>query len=444
LTKKNIKCIHFAKLYFIKTYASEKKVLKETSTMNENVDKSNLPGPLDGIKIVECAIWHAGPGASAILGDMGAEVIKIETMAGDPERLAKQLGSVKFDVDADEEWSFLFELSNRNKKGICLDIKSGPGREILDRLVASADVFLTNLRNSTKPKLRIDYESLKKINPDIIHASVSGFGLEGPFSDVGGFDPMGQAISGMLYLTGDDEPVMLQTVVLDQMTSITASHAIMTALFYRERHGIGQEVHVSLYSSALWLTHANLLATGIMKKNPVEKWDRFKNTPLRNCFKCKDGKWIMGTNNPEEKFWERFCDLTGKPELKNDPRYKDTENRVKNAAALVADYDDLFATRTRDEWIKLFRDNGFMYAPVQRIEEVLEDPQAIENQYVVDFDHPILGKVKIPGYPVTFSANRAGTVRQAPGLGEHTDLVMKDMGYDDNEIQALKKSHVIK
>ncbi len=213
-----------------------------------------LPGPLEGIRVVEYAIWHAGPGASAILGDMGAEVIKIETLSGDPERSAKQLGSVKFDVQGNSDWSFLFELSNRNKKGICLDIQTPQGREIFHRLVKTADVFLTNLRNSTKPRLGIDYESIRKINPQIIHAGVSGFGVKGPFSDVGAFDPMGQAVSGMLYLTGDDEPVMLQTVVLDQMTSITASHAILTALFYRERHGIGQEVHVSLYSSALWLT----------------------------------------------------------------------------------------------------------------------------------------------------------------------------------------------
>jgi crotonobetainyl-CoA:carnitine CoA-transferase CaiB-like acyl-CoA transferase len=228
------------------------------------------------------------------------------------------------------------------------------------------------------------------------------------------------------------------------MTSIAASHAVMTALFYRERHGIGQEVHVSLYSSALWLTHANMLATGVMKKNPVEKWDRYKNSPLRNCFKCRDGKWIMGTNNPEEKFWDRFCDLTGKPEFKDDPRFKDTESRVENAEVLMEDYDKMFLTKTRDEWINIFRENGFFYAPVQRMEEVLEDTQAVENGYVVDFAHPFLGNVKIPGYPVTFSANKAGTMRAAPGLGEHTDLVMKDLGYDDEDIRAFKNSKVIK
>ncbi len=394
--------------------------------------------------MVECAIWHAGPGAGAILGDMGAEVIKVETLEGDPERLQQGLGAVKFDIGAPSDWSFLFELSNRNKKGICLDINTPEGRGIFHQLVQSADVFLTNLRNSTKPRLGLDYKTLSQVNPQLIHASVSGFGLNGPMRDVGAFDPMGQAISGMVFLTGPDEPVLLQSVVLDQMTSIAASHAIITALFYRERHGIGQEVHVSLYSSALWLTHANLLATGIMKTSPVVPWDRSKNSPLRNCFKCKDGKWIMGTNHPEDKFWPKFCKLTGNPGLIDDPRYADTETRGENAAELVALYDKIFIKRTRDEWLDLFRKNGFMYAPVQQLEEVLNDPQAIENGYVSDFDHPVLGSIKIPGFPVFFSATHAGTKTPSPKLGEHTDQVLGEMGYTDQELKRLRENRVIK
>jgi crotonobetainyl-CoA:carnitine CoA-transferase CaiB-like acyl-CoA transferase len=407
-------------------------------------DKQHLPGPLDGIRVVECAIWHAGPGASAILGDMGAEVIKIETLDGDPERLQKGLGAVKFDIGAPADWSFLFELSNRNKKGICIDINTQEGRAIFHQLIQSADVFLTNLRNSTKPRLGLDYPTLSEVNPKLIHASVSGFGPNGPMSDVGAFDPMGQAISGMVFLTGPDEPVLLQSVVLDQMTSIAASHAIITALFYRERHGIGQEVHVSLYSSALWLTHANLLATGIMKANPIVPWDRYKNSPLRNCFKCKDAKWIMGTNHPEDRFWPRFCELTGKPELTHDPRYADTEIRGENAAELVTLYDAIFANRSRDEWLDLFRENGFMFAPVQTLEEVLNDSQALQNEYVSDFDHPVLGSIKIPGFPVTFSKNRAGTKTPSPRLGEHTDQVLREMGYAKPEIQRLRNNRIIK
>jgi len=404
----------------------------------------NQPRPLEGIRVVEYAIWHAGPGASAILGDMGAEVIKVETLKGDPERGQRGLGAVRFGGAGDPDWSFLFEFSNRNKKGICLDIKSEKGRAVFNLLVKKADVFLTNLRNSTKPKLGIDYQALAKINPKLIHASVSGFGLKGPMSDIGAFDPMGQAISGMMFLTSEDEPILLQTVILDQLTSIAASHAILSALLVRERQGIGQEVHVSLYSSALWLMHANLLVTSLFKANPVKAWDRLRNPPLRNCFRCKDGNWIMGTHNPEAKYWPGFCELTGQKQLLDDPRFADEMGRVRHGEELIPLFDGVFLTRTRDEWMTAFREKGFMFAPVQRIDEVLTDPQAIENDYVTDFDHPIFGRVKLPGFPVTFGANRVGTESLSPELGEHTGTVLADMGYSAPDIEVLRKEGVVK
>ena len=412
--------------------------------VGEDIQNENKPRPLEGIRIVEYAIWHAGPGASAILGDMGAEVIKVESLKGDPERLQKGLGAVQFSGKKDPDWSFLFEFSNRNKKGICLDITTSKGRDVFDSLIRSADVFLTNLRNSTKPKLGIDYQTLSDINPKIIHASVSGFGLKGPMSDIGAFDPMGQAVSGMMFVASDDEPVLLQTVILDQMTSIAASHAILSALLVRELQGIGQEVHVSLYSSALWLMHANLLVTGLLKANPIGVWDRFGNPPLRNCYRCKDGNWIMGTHNPEAKYWPGFCKLTEQTQLLEDPRFADEAGRITHGKELVALFDKIFLTRTRDEWMALFRENGFMFAPVQRIEEVLTDPQAMENDYVVDFDHPLLGKVKMPGYPVTFSANSVGTMCLSPKKGEHTDSVLQNLGYGQPEIKALKAEGIVK
>jgi crotonobetainyl-CoA:carnitine CoA-transferase CaiB-like acyl-CoA transferase len=413
--------------------------------MVEKVESEKvLPGPLEGIRIVECAVWHAGPGSSAILADMGAEVIKVETLAGDPERSQKNLGAVNFEQASNPDWSFMYELSNRNKKGICLDIHTDEGRSIFDELIKSADVFLTNLRKETKPKWGIDYESIRKINPQVVHANVSGFGPDGSMSNVGAFDPMGQAISGMVFITGRDEPVLLQAIILDQMTAIAASHAMISALFVRERHGIGQEVHVSLYSSALWLMHSNLLATGVFKTNPIVEWDRSKNSPLRNCLKCKDGKWIMGTNHPEHKFWPLFCEATGQSHLVDDPRYDTTESRGGHSAELMAIFNEVFLSRTRDEWINMLLPKGLMFAPVQNLDEVLVDPQALANDYVIDFDHPHLGNVKLPGFPIHFSANSAGTHSPAPGLGEHTDQVLDDMGYSQDQISRLKQENIIK
>ncbi len=410
----------------------------------QDTEVKHLPGPLEGVRVVECAVWHAGPGASAILADMGAEVIKVETLQGDPERSQINLGAVRFEGTNIPDWSFLFELSNRNKKGICLDMDTAQGREVFDQLIESADVFLTNLRKSTKPRLGIDYESISAINPIIVHANVSGFGPEGGMSDIGAFDPMGQAISGMMFLTGPDEPVLLQSVVLDQLTAIAASHAILSALFVRERHGIGQEVHVSLYSSAIWLTHSNVLAAGIMKKDPLIKWDRSSNPPLRNCFKCADDKWLMGTNHPEEKFWSRFCEVMDQAQLEFDPRYVTVAEREIHAKELVAFFDDIFRSKPRDEWLKILQSNGLMFAPVHDLSEVLNDPQALVNDYVVDCEHPRLGHIKMPGYPIQFSANKAGTHAPAPLLGEHTDEVLTSLGYSEGQLEAMRREDVIR
>ncbi len=219
----------------------------------ENVSgaQQELERPLDGIRIVEYGVFHAGPGANAILGDLGAEVIKIETASGDPERYWTNVAG--FDLSLKNGESIIFEASNRNKKGICLDIQKKKGREIFDRLIQEADVFLTNLRGSTQKRLNIDYETLAEINPQIIYAGVSGYGRRGSMSDLGAFDPLGQARSGMMFVTGTSEPAMIHLGILDQATAITVSHAILTALLFRERKGIGQEVHVSLYSTALWV-----------------------------------------------------------------------------------------------------------------------------------------------------------------------------------------------
>ena len=397
--------------------------------------------PLEGIRILEYAIFHAGPGASAILGDMGAEIIKIEAGQGDPVRIWTQVG--KFSMDLPSKRSLMYELSNRNKKGITLDIKQERGKEVFHRLLKNSDVFLTNLRKTTKDKLGLDYETISKINPQIIHANVSGFGPEGPMNDLGAFDPMGQAISGMMFATGTKDPSMMQVAVLDQATAIATSHAIMSSLYIRERYGIGQEVHVSLYSTAIWLLHANMLVSGLMNVDASVGWERPHNTPLRNNFCCKDGNWVMGVHHPPEKYWETFCRATGQEALIEDPRFLDEDKRTENCPELVAIFDEVFATKTRDEWMGILMQNGLMFCPIQRCIDVLKDPQAIENNYMVDFDHPDFGTIKIPGFPIHFSSFEANTTAAAPSLGQHTDEVLSDAGYSMQEIDEMRQSKVI-
>lgn len=406
--------------------------------IKELIDK---PGPLDGIRVIEYGVFHAGPGCGAILGDLGAEVIKIEGGIGDPMRHWQRMGKKTFESKGGG--NPMFEFSNRNKKGIFLDIKSDRGRAVFKRLIEKADVFITNLRQSTKPKLGIDYESIRQINPKIIYSSVSGYGKKGPASDLGAYDPLGQARSGMMYLTDSDGPAPVQMAILDQSTAITNSHAIMTALYIRERDGIGQEVHNSLYSTALWLMHANMLLANLNRTVKDLVWVRTQNSPLRNSFLCKDGKWVVGTHHPVKKYWSKFCIVTGQKSLVDDPRFVDDDQRFENCEELTAIFDEVFKQKTQKEWIDIFIEAGLMFSPVQQVTDVLEDPQAIANDYVVDFDHPDYGKLKVPGYPIEFSTFSAGIRSASPKMGEHTHQVLREMDFSDDEISELKEDGTI-
>lgn len=398
--------------------------------------------PLEGIRVLEYGIFHAGPGAGAILGDLGAEVIKIEENFGDPERFWTEVGGMDFSLPGGD--SLMFHISNRNKKSIHLDIRRHEGRRIFARLIKTSDVFITNLRKSTKIDMGIDYPTLSKLNPHLIQASVSGYGPEGPVCDLGAYDPLGQARSGMMFATGSEEPVLINLAVLDQATAIAASHAILPALFVRERSGQAQEVHISLYSTALWLLYTNVLMNSVLSLDPGIRWDRSQHSPLRNVFCCKDGKWIVGTLHPEQKYWPAFCEATGQISLLNDPRYAEEHIRRQHNPELMIIFDRVFTTRTRDEWMDIFHSHKLLFAPVQRIHEVLDDPQSLINNYVVDFDDKVLGKLKIPGYPFHFSSYRAGTRSFGPALGEHTESIMRQMGYTDEEVELLKKEGVIR
>jgi len=404
--------------------------------MDQHKDK-----PLAGIKVVEYGVFHAGPGGGAILGDLGAEVIKVENAAGDPLRHWTSVAGFDFSI-ADNQ-SLMNEISNRNKKAICLDIKTEKGKTILHQLVKEADVFLTNLRKTTKEKLGIDYAVLSKINKRIIHANVSGFGPEGPMADMGAFDPLGQAWSGMTFVTGTEHPALTHIGLLDQTTAITLSHAVITALFVRERKGIGQAVHISLYGTALWMQYINLMITNTFSVDPCIPADRDHHSPLRNAFCCKDGKWIIGTHHPENKYWGTFCEVTDQGQLIDDPQYTDEEGKPIKSAELVKIFDAVFATRPSSEWMGKLTGAGLIFAPIQKITDIKSDPQAIANNYVTPFKHRVLGDIQMPGYPIQFSACDTDTLSAAPQLGEHTDEILVDLGYSKGDIKDLRDADIV-
>lgn len=359
--------------------------------------------PLDGIRVVEVGLWHAGPGTASILGDLGADVIKVETTSGDPERFFTAFNVMtdtrEYDTD---DWSVMFEMSNRNKRSIAVDLTDHRGREVFERLVISADVFVTNLRAPTVKKLGLDYSTLERLNESLIHVNITGFGSEGAQAGDGAFDTLGQAVSGLMYLTGTSEPAPLNTMVCDQLAAMVASHATITALLSRERHGHGQDVHVSLYGAATWLTLANLGFSSV-RGNEIElAWERTSNCTLQSTFKCANDEWIIGANVPEEQYWERFCRIVGMDHLMEDPRFANQAARDAARQALLDLFDPILRARPRSEWLEEFASVGLMFAPVRRFQDVLADPQAAANGFVAPVEIPHLGRVMWPGSPAKF------------------------------------------
>ena len=400
--------------------------------------------PLEGIRVLELGMFHAGPGGTAILGDLGAEVLKIEQPGvGDPTRKLNLVGNVRLQLEGGiSVWN---EAANRNKKSVTVDLSKRSGREVAYRLVSRSDVFLTSLRRPAVKKLQMGYPTLSEINPKLIYAWVSGFGPCGPDRDVGAFDYQGQGRSGMMFCMGEPQmpPLVCQFGIIDQATSIMASHEIITALLMRERFGIGQEVHVSILGTAVYLLYANVLIA-LVGGFEVPRHQRATEYPLRNYYKCADDHWFIMTLTISERYWPPLCQAIGRPELEKDARFDTDEKRHANSEQLVTIFDEIFATRPRDEWLGILAKYDLPVSPVHRLSELADDPQIVQNDYVVDFDHPRLGKIKIPGYPVQFGKTYARTKSGAPELGEHTDAVLAEIGgYSEEEIAQLKDEGAI-
>ncbi|MDY6835596.1 MAG: CoA transferase [Chloroflexota bacterium] len=401
-----------------------------------------MPRPLEGIRVVECAQFHAGPGAGAILGDLGAEVIKVEDKTGDPERGWIKVGD--FPMNFSNGTSVIFQISNRNKKGIVLDLRKKRGRDVLLRMLEKSDVFITNFRKNSIEKLDLGYDALSKINPMLIYAAISGYGREGPDSDMPAFDAHGQGRSGMMIAQGgNDNPVLLRLGVVDQATAIAASHQIITALLVRERYGIGQELDVSLLSASMWLLQLNL-ATAFTLGREMPFHDRRRASPLRNYFRCSDGKWLIGSHNPPDMYWRPLCMAVGAPELADSPQFDTEDKRWQNGVELTETFDGIFAEKTCNEWLDILKDKGLVFAPVQSCLDLPNDPQVEMNGYVDEYDHPVLGRVKLPAYPCHFSRTPAQGTKAAPGLGEHTDEVLQEVaGYSPGAIKKLRAEGII-
>jgi crotonobetainyl-CoA:carnitine CoA-transferase CaiB-like acyl-CoA transferase len=401
--------------------------------------------PLDGIRILDWTIFQQGPVATMMLGDLGAEVIKLEErVGGDPGRGVLQIAGSK---TGGEKRNYYFEANNRHKKSLTLDLKKPEAREIVYKLVEKSDVFVQNFRKGVAAKLGLDYQTLSKYNPKLIYASATGYGPNGPDSGEPSFDYMGLARSGIMNAVGDPdmEPMNITGGIADQMGAIMLAHGIVVALLARERLGIGQEVNTSHLGSMMALQGLNLACRLTLGK----EFKRFYRTqavnPLWNHYKCQDEKWICFAMPQADRYWSDFCKAVGIPELEKDPRFATMKVRGKNCEEIIAILDKIFASKPRDEWMRILKAGGdFIYTIVNSINDLPDDPQMLENNYIVDYDHPAWGAVKVVGHPVILSETPANPKAPAPEFGEHTEqILIETLGYSWEDVAKLKEAQVI-
>ncbi len=379
-----------------------------------------------------------------MLGDLGAEVIKIEDrLTGDPGRgLLKMAG-----LDLGDRPNFYFEANNRNKKGITLDLKKPEGRRIIYELAAKSDVFVQNFRKGVAGRLGLDYAALRQHNPKLIYATASGYGPEGPESGDPSFDQLGLARSGIMLAAGepDHPPLAIAGGVADQMGAIMLAYGVLAALLARERFGVGQEVDASHLGSMTMLQGLSLAAKLMMGFAVPRIARKSQANPLWNHYCCQDGKWVcLGMLQPD-RYWADFCAALGRPELAADERFADISTRSANAGAAIEILDEIFASKPRDEWMKLLRDGGdFIFCQVNSVDDLPEDPQVRANDYVIDFDHPRHGKTQVVGIAVRLRETPGQVRLPAPEFGEHTEEILTGLlGYSWEQVGALREQEVI-
>ena len=395
-------------------------------------------GPLAGLRVVEFAHIMAGPTCGRMLADMGADVIKVEPVAG---------GDATRDFrppDLDGE-SAAFMILNRNKRGVALDLKLEGGLEVARRLVDRADVLIENHRTGTMDRLGLGYDLLRESNPGLIYCEISGFGRTGPMAHLGGFDLISQGYSGIMSVTGEGKgrpPVKCAPPLTDITAGILAAMGVLAAYVERLETGRGQRVDTSLFEAGVtqsfWQA-AMTLATGV---SPGPLGSAHPLIAPYQAFETSDGWITVGGSN--QATWGRLVEVVGLPELAEDPRFLENADRMDHVAELASVLGERFKTRPMVEWLGLLEEGGVPAGPVASISEMLDLPQTLARDMVVEVEHSKLGPVRTVGFPVKFSNTPVSVERGAPLLGEHTPEVLAEVGYTDNEIEALIRSGAVR
>ena len=390
------------------------------------------PLPLAGVRVLDVCQVMAGPYACMLLGDMGADVIKIEPPdGGDQTR-----GSMGFKMKGSDSMGFL--NMNRNKRSITLNLKSVAGREVLLRLVKQADIMVENYRPGVVKRLGIDYESVSAINPALVYASISGFGQTGPWASRPGFDLMAQAMSGVMSVTGypGGPPVKAGVPVADIGCALFATYAMLAAYIGRQATGKGQYIDASLFDSAMAFSVWDISQYWGTGEPPEPLGTANRMSAPYQAVKAADGYFVMGATN--QKLWTQLCGVLGREDLLDDARFKTISLRLANRPALIEALEVSFAKKTSAEWVEEFLDVGIPAGPILSYPQAFESEHGRHRQMRIEIDHPVEGKVPNIGFAVKLSATPQQVRLPPPLLGEHTEAVLAELGIGAEERAALE------
>lgn len=395
------------------------------------------PGPLDGIRVLDLTRVLAGPYCTMFLGDLGAEVVKVEQPGvGDDTR--------GWGPPFTGGESAYFLCVNRNKKSVTIDLKSTEGVALLRRLAERADVLIENFRPGTMERLDLGEKDLRAANPRLIYASLSGFGADGPMSDAPGYDLIVQAWGGLMSITGpaDGEPSKVGVAIIDLVAGLMLGKSIAAALFAREKLGVGQKIDTSLLEAEVACL-INVGSNYLVEGNIPRRWGNAHPSIVPyQSFRTEDGYLVIGVAS--EGIWRRFCQAIGRAAWADDSRFEKNSNRVENRSLLIGLLAEIFLSRSTGEWLKLLNSAEVPCAPVQTVDQVFKAPQVLHREMLVQVEHPTAGTVRMAGIPVKFSLTPASVRLPPPLLGQHNEEVLESwLGIDDKEISELKRKTVI-
>ncbi|KAH8912087.1 CoA-transferase family III [Coniochaeta sp. PMI_546] len=405
--------------------------------------------PLQGYKVLDMTRVLAGPYCTQILGDLGAEVIKIEHPVRGDDTRAWGPPYAKYKLESDQQGpgeSAYFLGVNRNKKSLALSFQEPAGVEILHKLAATCDILVENYIPGALKKYGMDYETIRQINPSLIYASITGYGQNGPYSQRAGYDVMVEAEFGLMHITGsrDGPPVKVGVAVTDLTTGLYTSNSIMAALLARAKTGRGQHIDAAL-SDCQTATLANIASSCLISgEKDTGRWGTAHPSivPYRS-FETKDGDILFGGGN--DRLFGILCDGLGRPEWKDDPKFKINAQRVAHRDELEAEIEAITKTKTTQEWLEIFEGKGLPYAAVNDVLATLTHEHTRARNMVVEVEHEQCGPLKLVNSPVKYSETKPRIRSAPPTLGQHTDEVLKEhLGYSDEQIEALKQKGVVR